>query len=251
MSENCEKVDNITCFICEKDLENDSEEHVVLVTRGLETLKAVSIERNDERHKILDGREAIRVHEKCREKYIMKRGGKFRYNYTPTNVNASTFSPVKKKLRTSSDGFVVFKDKCFMCTRTQRSRKGNSGVLRTVTKPTFQQKLEVALKTVFDEDCKIILKRISCINLVNEKAQYHSACYNKLMSQYLGINSNEEKFGVVGRPQLNISDSMEIIYDYMEKCDDKCFTLQELMEVVGNKTLLLLLLFMIHIYISL
>lgn len=47
MSENCEKVDNITCFICEKDLENDSEEHVVLVTRGLETLKAVSIERNE------------------------------------------------------------------------------------------------------------------------------------------------------------------------------------------------------------
>ena len=80
MSVNSEEVDNIICFICEKDLENDSEEPVVVVKRGIETLKTVSIERKDERHKILEGREAIKVHVKCREKYNMKRGGKLDMN---------------------------------------------------------------------------------------------------------------------------------------------------------------------------
>lgn len=65
------------------------------------------------------------------------------------------------------------------------------------------------------------------------------------MKKYLGITSNKEKSGVNGHPKINISNNMEIIYDYMEKCDDKCFTVQELMYLVGKQKLLLL--FMIRI----
>lgn len=91
-----EEQNNIICFICGKDLEIDSEGPVVVVTRGLKTLKNVSVERKDDRHKILLGIESIKVHQKCREKYAMKRGGKFRYNFSPVNINAWKYSPVKK-----------------------------------------------------------------------------------------------------------------------------------------------------------
>lgn len=231
MSENRETADNIICLICEQDLENDSEAPVVVVKRGIDTLKSVSLERKDDRHKLLDGCEAIKVHVKCREKYTMKKGGKFTYKYTLPNVNALNFSPIKKKLRISSDSFSGFEKKCFICTRGGHNRKGHAGVLRTVTTPEFQEKLEVALKTLYDEDCKIILHRISCKDLVTENAQYHCTCYNRIMRTYLGITSNE---GITGRPKINISSSMEIIYDYMDECDDKCFTLQELMDLIGK-----------------
>lgn len=96
MSVDSEEVNNISCFICDKDLECDSDK-VVIVKRGIETLKSVSLERKDERHKMLLHCNAIKVHKECRQKYILKRAGKFTFNFNPPNVHAWKYSPAKKK----------------------------------------------------------------------------------------------------------------------------------------------------------
>lgn len=67
----------------------------------------MSIDRKDERHRILDEHEAIKVHVKCREKYTMKKGGKFTYNYTLPNINALKFSPIKKSYRDLQTAFRI------------------------------------------------------------------------------------------------------------------------------------------------
>lgn len=108
MSNNSDQSDNIVCFICEKDCESDNPK-TVNVTRGIETLKRVSLERNDERHKVLIDKNTIKVHVKCREKYALKKNGKFIYSYSPFNFNAWKFSPAKKKLRRFSNNFCDFK----------------------------------------------------------------------------------------------------------------------------------------------
>lgn len=136
----------------------------------------------------------------------------------------------KKKVRRSNEGCFDFKTKCFICTKGKKNREGPGGVLHMVTKPTFQTNLEAALKAVYDENCKTILLRISCVNLITEEASYHKSCHTEIMNKYLGI----DKTGPVGRPKLDISDSMEKVFDYMESCDDKCFTMQELMDLIGE-----------------
>lgn len=89
----------------------------------------------------------------------------------------------------------------------------------------------MALQSNYDELSKTVIKRISCINLIAEEARYHLPCYSKIMNKYRGINSNE---GSVGRPKIDLSDCMQIIYNYIEESEDKVFTLQELMGLIGK-----------------
>lgn len=96
MSVDSEK-NHIACFICNQDLENDDKADIVNVTRGLEKLKKTSLERKDERIKMLLDINNIKVHVKCREKYTLKKNGKFIYDYTPINLHAWKVSPAKKK----------------------------------------------------------------------------------------------------------------------------------------------------------
>lgn len=55
-----------TCIICEKLL-NDGE--IVQVDRGLQTLIKASIERGDEKHKLIEDVSSIKVHVNCRKEY--------------------------------------------------------------------------------------------------------------------------------------------------------------------------------------
>lgn len=230
MSNNSDQSDNIVCFICEKDCESDNPK-TVNVTRGIETLKRVSLERNDERHKVLIDKNTIKVHVKCREKYALKKNGKFIYSYSPFNFNAWKFSPAKKKLRRFSNNFCDLKKKCFICDCGEYNRQGSAGLFHIVKKPSFQEKFQRALESNYDEISKKVMSRISCIDLIAEEARYHLPCYLKIMNKYLGINSEE---GNVGRPKIDLSHSMEIIYKYIEDAEEKVFTLQELMELIGK-----------------
>lgn len=54
-----------------------------------------------------------------------------------------------------------------------------------------------------------------------------------IMNKYLGV----DKTGQVGQPKLDISDSVENFYNYMESCDDKYFTLQKLIDSLHVKGL--------------
>ena len=54
MSVNNQADDNISCFICEKDLECDSEDKVIFVKRGIDILNEISLERKNQGHKMND-----------------------------------------------------------------------------------------------------------------------------------------------------------------------------------------------------
>lgn len=76
-----------------------------------------------------------------------------------------------------------------------------------------------------------MLLRISNVNLLSEGARYHLPCYTKIMNLYHGIGSGS---GGIGRPKLDLSDSMEIIYNYINESEERIFTLKELMDLIGK-----------------
>lgn len=101
MSVESESCENIVCFICEQDCESNESEPSTIVTRGLQTLKNVSLERKDGKIKALSNIQSIKVHVKCRQNYTMRKDGKLKFDYSPANYNAWKFSPARKKLRFS------------------------------------------------------------------------------------------------------------------------------------------------------
>lgn len=234
MSANDEEGENIVCFICEQDLESANSNEIINVSRGLETLKKVSLERKDGRHKAFEDVNCIKVHVLCRKKYTERRNGKLKFDFSPANSNAWQFSPAKKKLRRSSDGFSEFSQRCFICSCRENNRQGRAGLLRKMTNPNVEVNFRRALESnilLKDELSKTVLQRISGLDLIVKGAVYHEPCYNKIMNLYLGLYTGT---GDVGRPKMDLSSSMQKIYKYIEDTDDKVFTLQELVNLTGK-----------------
>ena len=236
MSASNEKIENITCFICEEDLESaDPNEIVIVTSRGIKTLIKTSLERKDGRNKALEGMNSITVHVKCKEKYTNKRNGKFAHSSNPATSHSWKFSPTRKKLRRFSDNSdFEFIKKCFICNSGDYYKQKSSRKIHKVTKPEFEINLRTALKSnllLSDELSKAVFQRISCINLLAKKACYHGNCYNKILNLYLGITNGT---GNVGRPKMDLSNTMGKINKYIEDTDDKVFTIKELVELTGK-----------------
>lgn len=167
MSANGHDGENIVCFICEQDLESANSNEIVSVSRGLDTLKNVSLERNDGRYNVLQDKDCIKLHVLCRKRYTERRNGKLKFEFSSVNLNAWKFSPVRKKLRRSVDGFSEFSKRCFICCCCEKSKGGRSGVLKKLTYPHVEKNLRRALESnilLQDELSKTVLKRVSDID---------------------------------------------------------------------------------------
>lgn len=93
----------------------------------------------------------------------MRKGGQFTYNYTLPNVNVFKISPIKKSCRDLQTALPDLKRNASSVLVVQ------ADVLRTVTKPGFEQKLKIALETLHDKESKIMLQRAGCKRFTNRK----------------------------------------------------------------------------------
>lgn len=102
--------DENVCLLCDEKL---GEEGIVVVERGIPTLTAASKELKDGKHIYWDGKKNIKVHTLCRKAYIRKDTIKAKKRkMEEVTAPGTSFSPVKKRLRTSTFNF---KEKCIFC----------------------------------------------------------------------------------------------------------------------------------------
>ena len=228
--------------MCTDKLENGNK--VTTVTRGIGTLISTSIQRKDGNAKLLENLTSITVHVKCRERYTMVQDKKLRYkNVCPNTTDPAPtkfpYSPPKKKLRMSDEKSFCFENDCFLCglpADEKSESKKKSHLQRKiiyVTKAETQQHILHLISVVFNEETKNILKRISLIDLISVKGKYHKDCYStKLINPSNGVGKS---CNPVGRPVDNrISENMNIIYNYIDNSNDFQFSLQELIDLLGN-----------------
>lgn len=106
------------CFICKvSDKLGDKKQDTVNVRSGLQTLRTASEARSDGFFALLNEKESVTVHIKCRSTYIHRK-------YIQSSVNKKAidsaavlcYSPQKKKLRKcSDDSDFNWKSLCFIC----------------------------------------------------------------------------------------------------------------------------------------
>ncbi|CAH1110442.1 unnamed protein product [Psylliodes chrysocephalus] len=158
-----------------------------------------------------------------RIRYIIKRRGEFPYNdffkHSSKRLDHLT-SLKKKKIRANC---FDFKDKCLFCevpASTAREKKKNASQnkhsIRLISEPEFKSQLVAEITAHINIDkYKVMLDRISEINLVAVGARYHQACllvFFKLPEK-LATESKQ-----MGRPRdTDISAQMNRIADYIRE----------------------------------
>lgn len=217
------------CFICENELTND---FVVVKRKGIISLINASVVRNDGKDSVLQGLDSIKVHINCRKQYV--RIDPIKPNEINENRDVPIKSPIKGQLRSARPLF-NFKSTCFFCAEFIDDNFLNN----ENKKPAYKRRkvfnvrsltlrgsiLQMALKRD-DEFGKIVWKRvISESDLVAAEAIYHHDCYVKF-SRTSSISTQKR-----GRPKVsNISESMDIIFDYIEMSEECQFSIDDLIE---------------------
>lgn len=223
------------CFICNEVITSDASASIV--TRGLDTLRSVSLKRCDDKHKLLSNVTSVKVHKICRQQYTLVRGQEFRYKNLEETKRCPG-SPIKSKVRKIYTEFDFTKN-CFICgceanlqKEIKKSVKYRSKISH-VTDLSFQKNLEDIIKKTNDNVAKDIRKRISCVDLFAVNAKYHSRCYqNKCLNVFMTDSAPSTSRG---RPMDDsLTHDMEKVFDYLDNNDDCQFTLEELCEVLGT-----------------
>lgn len=241
-------VDSVTnvCQIC---FLNTDEKLVNVTEKGKETLRKSSIERGDKLFEKLDFSKIVRVHATCRRDYthtiniqVAKRKNE--------DQKASNISPVKRKLRRSSESSTYdsssnstvteafnWKDNCLFCeeeVNSEKDRKINVSRRKKVTQidsSDFVLHLVNKLTPLKDDYHRAILQRITGENrdLVNLQAKYHRECYlslkNQLTLEQVALRHPKDKYSA------KIDEAMEKIYSFMLSSEECQFTITQLKNI--------------------
>ncbi|CAH1105152.1 unnamed protein product [Psylliodes chrysocephalus] len=222
------------CFLCKEGVVNDS----VNVTRGLENLIRVSKERCDNFHLFLQKQSSVRMHNKCRGRYIIKSRGKFAYNefdkHSSRRLDHLT-SPKRQKKRSHSD--FDFKNNCCQLAASIEKEKRKSILVKKRTIVLVSNK--EFKTTLLNQNTAHIdigkyeatLEIISGIDLTVVGAIYHEVCrlvFYQLSEQASG------KAKPKGRPKnSDISAQIERIVAYIMETGEEMYTMAELTKIGG------------------
>ncbi|XP_018362414.1 PREDICTED: uncharacterized protein LOC108760767, partial [Trachymyrmex cornetzi] len=218
------------CIICKADSENGV---VVTVTRGIETLKSVSVQRKDDIHNIIRNLDSITIHAECRRKYTLIKKGSFCYkNVGPPKRELSPLSPVKKRLRVEPT--FNFKTLCFLCgqeaSKQLKREKKRRDVIRTVQTPGLKDTVLKMIAGLPDKSMDNVRTRILTQDLQAAEARYHTSCFTSLSRS---AEVKKPKECTITKSEM-IAKNMQVIYDYIETSDDVQFTLAEFAEILGE-----------------
>lgn len=100
-----ETVEEELCVFCKKGISDN--DNINRVSKGLKTIRDISIARGDDLYRVLENNQSVTVHEKCRKDYT--RRGNINSVLCPIDNNQSIVT-----LRRSVDHF-DFKHDCLFC----------------------------------------------------------------------------------------------------------------------------------------
>lgn len=212
------------CFICDQLLSDDD---VVEVRRGLQTLKNASVSRGDGNIEYLNTVNSVNVHSNCRRNYtnnLSIAAHKRRQEEPSTSI-----SPRKKRISAFD-----FKKLCLFCGEEanevieRKKEKKYRRVIREVSTLTFKDTVLKAAEARGDKYGRTVKERVNFeYDLVSVEAKYHDKCF----SNFLLVSGK----GDAGRPSdENIRIAMENVFHYIESNDDCQFTLAELKNVMKD-----------------
>lgn len=218
-------------------------------SRGLDSLKKISIERTDGIEQRLRDKDVIYVHENCRLNYYAPRHTRTAKRKAKEEKEKN-ISPIKKLRSTvqnlsddDSKSDITSKSEdsslnvsnfdyhgksssiCFICNKRISSKKGK-GVASTITESGH----ESIMKFVQDratEHKKNVFRTICSNDLVGSKAKYHKSCYTDLEHQ------NREEYQVVKSKEIN--ESVRELTRYLEENRDKQLSLTDLTKQLEEK----------------
>lgn len=215
-------------FICDKTLSEG--EVIVVKERGVKTLQACSVKRQNKNHqRFLAKLTTMTVHTACKKHYIneklilaaIRRGGAVQQplpSKPPVTRSASLFD---------------FKKHCFLCSEEvseefRKYKKKYRKVVFEVKKNSVKDIVLTAIRNCNNEWGRTILQRIEYIpDLVAVNAKYHNGCMKQLYSSQVAQKRPR------GQRAVNIEEAMELIYSYLNENSHECqFSLNELLNQI-------------------
>lgn len=216
------------CFLCEKPV---LEERLEPGKEAIETIKCCSRERGDGKHLLIEDKQVV-VHRRCRNIYTKPSAilAEKRKSAEKPETSAETLiSP--KKLR--SGGSFQFQNTCFFCCEDiRKAQRKDVNSVRRVRSNDLKQKIKCKALLRRDRWGRNVLGRMSSEDLVAASAVYHQPCWVRFSR-----GSTEEKspkHPPAAVPNQDVSDAMNVIYQYMEDSDDCQFSVKELHDLVAE-----------------
>lgn len=229
--------ENESCYICDKlgsaSGSDESLGQVIRITRGVQTLKNASTERQDGLFNNYNN-DFVFAHSTCRAKYINK---KYIQAYVNKQKVEAAVSPPKKKFRTRVSTNFDWKNKCFFCgedadiSKEKKKNKNQRRQISIVTNTNVQNTVMQIIVQSKDIHCREILKRVSGVmDLSAVEAKYHNDCFTSLKN-FIRASDTEKKI----HPQISkVDEAMNQIYTYIEENDDSQFSMQELKGIFND-----------------
>lgn len=206
------------CAICDLTL---STAEAVIVTRGKRTLIEKSKYLDDDLWKKIEDIVTVRIHEKCRKTYLIKKKVE-----SVENIDSS--QPSASSLRSSNvlEKF-DFKTQCLFCTEecNKSANKKSNRKFRVVTTLQIKNNIEGQCRVLNNELARQVFTRInSSIDLVAAEGRYHKSCHDSFFKPLKDTQP--------GRPSDKLCDAAfsslcTYINDNLEVCQ---FSLKELHE---------------------
>ncbi|KAB0797138.1 hypothetical protein PPYR_08132 [Photinus pyralis] len=212
------------CAICDLSL---STADAVIVSRGKKTLIEKSKYLDDELWKKIENIRTVRIHEKCRKIYLIKK------KESLENIDSSQCSGMSSgaSLRSCnvSEKF-DFKSQCLFCTEecNKSANKKSNRNFRVVTTLQIKNNIERQCGVQNNELARQVYTRInSSIDLVAAEGRYHKLCHDNFFKPL--------KVTPPGRPSDKLCDKAfsslcSYINDNLEMCQFSLNDLHEKME---------------------
>lgn len=212
------------CVLCKKTLIGGQ---IVKVQKGIENIKKMSILRNDNVHILLENKDSVEVHTKCRYKYIRR---------VKDKEQESKEEP-RRELRQLDFQF-DFKNMCLFCAEVPDYNHPKRNPISLASTMKIKDNIIKVCNERNDEWGNTVLVRVnSVIDLVASEARYHKSCY-ALFNQH-GSNPKGKSNSCDNKNALNLTkhNAFYKLCDFLENNDECQYDIKELMSIMKENSL--------------
>ncbi|CAH1102063.1 unnamed protein product [Psylliodes chrysocephalus] len=212
------------CVLCEKTLIG---EQIVKVQKGIKNIKRMSVLRNDNMHILLENKDSVEVHTKCRYMYIRR----IKEKEQESNEES------RRELRRLNFQF-DFKTICLFCAEVLDNNHPNRNPISLVSTMKIKDNIIKICNERNDEWGNNVLVRVNSVkDLVASEARYHKSCYT-LFNRH-GSNPKGKSNLCDNKSALNLTkhNAFYQLCDFLENNYECQYDIKELMAIMKEKSL--------------
>lgn len=212
------------CILCKQTLLGGQ---TVKVQKGIDNLKRMSVIRNDDVHKLLQNKDSIEIHTKCRYTYIRR---------VKETEQKSSEEP-RHDLRTFDLPF-DFKTMCLFCGQTPDYKHPKRNPISYASTMKVKNNIIKVCQERNDEWGNIILARVnSVIDLVASEARYHKSCYAFFSKSGTNPPGTSNLTGNKNALSVTKSNAFDQLCGYLEDNDECQYDIKELVSIMKEYSL--------------